>query len=42
MTTTQFLILAGMVYLSHETSPVIRAAVGLVFLGFAAFAGLTQ
>jgi hypothetical protein len=42
MTNTQLLILAGMIYLSHETSPVIRAAVGLCFLLTAAFIGLIQ
>jgi hypothetical protein len=42
MTTAQFLTLAGMIYLSHETSPVIRTTIGLIFLGGAAFAGLTQ
>ena len=42
MTTTQFLILAGMIYLSHETGPAMRTVIGLCYLGLAAFIGLTQ
>ena len=42
MTQAQFLILFGVIYLSHETSPLVRQLIGLASLVCAAYLGLTQ